>query len=77
MTMKGISVLHCRLALPHPHSLFGNAPTYKGEEQEGSFFLVRFASHSVNELVNIYNLSHRMGLCTVTSFVPSGKVPST
>ena len=21
-------------ALPHPHSLFGNAPTYKGEETE-------------------------------------------
>ena len=21
--------------LPHPHSLFGNAPTYKGEVEEG------------------------------------------
>ena len=41
------------VTLPHPHSLFGNAPPDKGEEN------CRLApiqvNHSVNELVNIYN----------------------
>jgi len=29
---------HGRVALPHPHSLSGNAPTYKGEGKESPSF---------------------------------------
>ena len=55
-------------ALPHPHSLFGNAPPYKGEGKNPG--TLAEANHSVNKSLNIYNSceSRNPGLFSLRCF---------